>query len=217
MTEGDSGAADFDWEGRYRDDTARWDKGAAVPALTDWLDTLETPRTGKVVVPGCGRGHDASAVAQAWPDAEVLGIDLSDTAIQEAKGRYALPNLRFEVADYFAQPGEEDLTAIIEHTCFCAIPPRLRVVYRDTAARRLQYGGLLVAVFYLHPIETEDDPDDGPPWGSSVPELNNLFDAATFEPMLSRVPKHAFKGRELRELLRVFRKIAPEPNRFNEQ
>ena len=174
--------------------------------MADWLVTLEAPRTGKVVVPGCGRGHDAAAVAKAWPDAEVIGIDLSDTAIHEAQVQYALPNLRFEVGDYFAQTGRKDLTAVIEHTCFCAIPPRLRTTYRDAAARRLQPGGLLVAVFYLHPVETEDDPDDGPPWGCSVPELNTLFDEATFETMLSKVPTRAFEGRELRELLRVLRR-----------
>ena len=197
-------SAEFDWEGRYHEDTAGWDKGTVVPALAEWLTTQE-PRNGKVAVPGCGRGHEAATVAQAWPGAQVMGIDISDTAINEAQQRYgSVPNLTFQVADYFAETGSQDLTAIIEHTCFCAIPPKFRQVYRDTAARRLQPGGLLVAVFYLHPVETEDDPDGGPPWGSSVPELDALFDEATFECLLSEVPKRAFEGRELRELLRVW-------------
>ena len=195
---------DFDWEGRYREDMARWDFGEVVPALEDWLID-QAPLTGKVVVPGCGRGHEAFAVARAWPEADVVGGDLSETAIREASEMYDLPNLRFETGDFFAADGAGDLVAIIEHTCFCAIPPELRTVYHDTAARRLRAGGLLVAVFYLHPEETEDDPDDGPPWGSSVPELNGLF-GESFETLVSQVPERAFEGRKNRELLRVLKR-----------
>jgi SAM-dependent methyltransferase len=137
----------------------------------------------------------------------VVGVDLAATAIREARERYAsLPNLQFETGDFFAARGESDLDAIIEHTCFCAIPPKLRAVYRDTAARRLRTGGRLVAVFYLHPLETEDDPDDGPPWGCSVPELNGLFVDELFETLVSEVPARAFVDRENRELFRVHRR-----------
>lgn len=196
----------FDWEGRYAEDTARWDFGEVVPCLADWLDDQE-PLKGGVAVPGCGRGHEAAAVARAWPEADVVGVDLSETAIREAHERYgSIENLRFEASDFFAERGENDLVAIIEHTCFCAIPPGLRTTYRDAVGRRLKPGGLLVAIFYLHPAETEDDPDDGPPWGCSVPELNALFRAEAFETTVSQVPKRSFEGRENRELLRVLAK-----------
>lgn len=195
---------DFDWEGRYREDTAGWDFGEVVPALEDWL-VDQPPVTGKVVVPGCGRGHEAAAVADKWPEAVVVGVDLSETAVREAQEGYIFPNLRYDTGDFFAASGKDDLVAIIEHTCFCAIPPELRPVYRDTAARRLRAGGLLIAVFYLHPEETEGDPDDGPPWGCSVPELNGLFDEL-FETLVSQVPARAFEGRKNRELFRVLRR-----------
>ncbi len=194
----------FDWEKCYQEKTARWDKGAPVPALVDWL-TESAARGGSVAVPGCGHGHEAAAVARAWPKAEVAGIDLSETGIEGARDNYPLANLRFEVGDFFAGSAEGDLTAIIEHTCFCAIPPQHRKLYRDTCVRRLERGGLLVAVFYLNPIETEDDPDDGPPWGASVPELDAYF-GEHFDVILSKVPSRAFPGREMRELLRVLRK-----------
>ena len=195
---------EFDWDERYRAKTAAWDKGATVPALEDWLSS-NPAREGRVAVPGCGYGHEAAAMARAWPAAEVVGIDLSETAVQEAGETYQLPNLRFEVSDFFADQAEGDLTAIIEHTCFCAIPPRDRARYRDTCKRRLEEGGLLIAVFYLNPIETEDEPDDGPPWGTSVPELDVYF-GEDFERLVSEVPSRAFAGREMRELLRVYRK-----------
>ena len=191
----------FDWEGRYREDTARWDFGQVAPSLADWLIT-QAPLVGKVIVPGCGRGHEAAAVAQAWPQANVLGVDISEIAIAQARTLYPIPNLHFHVGDYFAMKGEKDLHAIIEHTCFCAIPPELRPAYRDTAAQRPAAGGLLVAIFYLHPTETENDPDDGPPWGCSVPELNALF-GSYFDTVLSHVPQQAFEGRKNRELFRV--------------
>ena len=195
---------DFDWEGRYQANTARWDKGGPVPGLEDWL-LANSAKEGKIAVPGCGRGHEAAAVARAWPNAEVLGVDISETGIREAREIYQLPNLHFEVGDFFAASGEGDLAAVIEHTCFCAIPPQHRILYRDTCVRRLKKGGVLVAVFYLHPVETEDDPDDGPPWGASVPEIDAYF-GEHFEVLTSEVPLRAFEGREMRELLRVFQK-----------
>lgn len=201
----DSENSDFDWEGRYQANTTGWDKGAVSPVLAEWLKTA-TPRMGGVLVPGCGRGHDAAAVATAWPEARVQGIDLSETAIAAGNERYPLPNLEFIVGDYVTLSGQDDVSAIIEHTCFCAIPPTLRPQYAETAARRLESGGLLVAVFYLNPIETEVDPDDGPPWGSSVPELNALFGGTTFDLVRSEVPNQAFPGRERRELLRVWQR-----------
>ena len=197
--------APFDWEGRYREGTARWDFGEAVPGLVDWLRDAE-PLAGKVLVPGCGHGHEAAVVAKAWSESEVIGLDISETAIVGAKDQYGdMDNVSFAVGDYFAPGGDEDCVAIIEHTCFCAIPPSLRPAYAETSARRLGEGGLLIAVFYLHPEETEDDPDDGPPWGCSVPELNALFDPY-FGTELSCVPERSFEGRKYRELLRVLRK-----------
>ena len=50
-----------DWEQRYQEGDVQWDKGEASPGLVDWLAENADHPTGKVIVPGCGFGHDARA------------------------------------------------------------------------------------------------------------------------------------------------------------
>ncbi len=57
---------------------------------------------------GCGPGHVAELIARRRPDAEVLGVDLSETMVSRAGARAAqLPNLRIERADACALPFED--------------------------------------------------------------------------------------------------------------
>lgn len=46
---------------------------------------------------GCGGGQAAAQLAQRYPKAEVVAIDLSKEAIHYAKSHYPLPNLHFEL------------------------------------------------------------------------------------------------------------------------
>ena len=58
-----------DWEERYRQADTPWDKGVAHPAVVRWLAEHPGRMTGAVLVPGCGLGHDARAIAAAEPTA----------------------------------------------------------------------------------------------------------------------------------------------------
>ena len=65
---GEFGAAD--WAARYEEEHTPWDLGAPHPALAAELekDLLGRRRCGhdaRAFVPGCGRGHDALALAKA--------------------------------------------------------------------------------------------------------------------------------------------------------
>ena len=60
-----------DWEANYQTNETPWEKGAPSPGLVEFLRT--DPIHGRVLVPGCGFGHDARALA-ATAD-EVVGID----------------------------------------------------------------------------------------------------------------------------------------------
>jgi hypothetical protein len=67
-------------------------------------------------------------------------------------------------------------------------------------------GGRLAAIFYLDP--GWDDPEQGPPFGVSVAELDRLFlGAGRFELEREWVPERAYAGREGRELIRVMRAV----------
>ncbi len=185
-----------DWDQSYRDGFTPWDKGAPSPPLVEWL--ARHALAGRVLVPGCGVGHDVAHLLSCGIDA--IGLDLAPTAIERAKERYPEHEARFVLGDLFAFAGQFD--AIIEHTCLCALPPELRVAYRDAVAALLKPSGRLIGVFYLNP---EMDPGEtGPPFGIAEDELTALF-ADRFEVIESYIPQTAYLGRENRECLRVLR------------
>ena len=94
-----------------------WDARRGVPYLEPALDALaEPPR--RVLDRGTGTGRAAAVLARRWPGAEVLGVDVSERMVEEAR-RAAPPELggriRFEVADAAALPfgdGSFDLVVL---------------------------------------------------------------------------------------------------------
>ena len=72
-----------DWEERYQQEDTPWDKGQPAPGLIDWLNKQKLAPEARVLVPGCGRGHDASAWAKAG--FETTGVDFSDLALSDAR------------------------------------------------------------------------------------------------------------------------------------
>ena len=67
------------WEERYRAGQDGWDLGGPAPALAAWLEiggrfaAAVAGRSARVLVPGCGRGHDARLLARVGH--EVTGVD----------------------------------------------------------------------------------------------------------------------------------------------
>lgn len=188
----------MNWEERYRDGDTPWDHGEAAPPLLEVL--ADWPREiwgeGSVLVPGCGRGHDAAVLGRAGHQA--LGLDLSPSALADGRSRYAgVGNLEFLAGD-FMDPVLADsrrVSSIWEHTCFCTLPPEQRVAYVAAAGRWLSEGARLIGVFYLNP---EDD--DGPPYRVSREEIRTLF-APCFEILREAVPTRFYPSRAGRELL----------------
>lgn len=192
-----------DWEKCYQDGVTPWDYGRPAPPLLDWIrgNRIE----GRVLVPGCGTGHDAAVLARAFPAAEVVGLDISESAVARARAAHRdVSNLVFRIGDLFdagAVP-DESFDWIFEHTCFCAIDPVRRGDYVRAVARILRPGGRLLAVFYLDPYDDEHQPGGGPPHGAPVEELDRWF-GERFAVGDSFVPTSSFPGREGRELLRL--------------
>ena len=191
--------ARMQWQDRWETGDTPWDHGEAAPPLVDWL--RDNTLTGRILVPGCGSGHEVRAVASA-AGAEVLGLDLAEGAVAAADAFPEVGRERYRVGDFLALP--EDLVgqfdALVEHTCFCAIDPADRPRYATAAARALKPGGRLVAIFYLDPQRPV-----GPPFGVERAELDALF-AAGFALESAHVPTRVFPGREGREELRVYRR-----------
>lgn len=194
---------DQDWENCYRRGETPWDKGAAAPGLEDYL--AGNTVSGRVLVPGCGMGHDVRALAGGGT--EVIGLDLSPTAIEGAQKFEKAAGESFREGDFFALEG--DLVGffdwIWEHTCFCAIDPGRRAEYVEAAARALRAGGKILGMFYIDPYDEEHQPGDEPPHGCSLEELEELF-GGSFVIQESWVPKRAYAGREGRERMMVLEK-----------
>jgi len=189
----------MDWEQRYQSDDTPWEKGAAAPPLLEWLARHEI--RGRVLVPGCGSGHDVRALASAGADP--VGIDIAPSAIQRADAHARVGAERYEAADLFALPGHliGAFDWVFEHTCFCAIDPSRRSDYVAGAVAALKPRGRLLAIFYVDP----DNEGDGPPFGVSHEEIERLF-GGYFEEITAYVPGIAYAGREGRELVCVMRR-----------
>jgi SAM-dependent methyltransferase len=194
---------DLEWRRRYEENDTPWDKGAAAPPLVAYLKSSAI--TGRVLVPGCGRGHDVRALA-AQPNCEAVGLDLAPMAVEDAKALAEKAGLEkkasFVLGDYFKMPAEMkgSFDWVVEHTCFCALEPKMRAEYVRASAEALKPEGKFFGIFYLTP-----DVEAGPPFAVSKEDLSKLFDPH-FRLLDEWVPKESFPGREGRELVRVLQK-----------
>ncbi|MGC4048122.1 MAG: methyltransferase domain-containing protein [Armatimonas sp.] len=196
------------WDSLYQAGDAPWDKGTPAPPLIDWLTRNDIK--GRWLVPGCGRGHDARTLAE--EGASVVALDLSPTAIEEARnlqgsgGLQESQGIEWVVGDLFALPAEFDeaFDGVFEHTCFCAIPRDRRDDYVQAVYKALKPGGELLAIFYLSPRD-DPDPNLGPPFNATIDELDARFDPY-FILDFEETPAVAYPGRERRERLRLYRK-----------
>ena len=190
----------MDWEARYQTGDMPWEKGAAAPPLVEWLSRNQIH--GRILVPGCGCGHDVRELARAG--AEPIGLDLAPSAIHLADSQPRVGAERYRLANLFELPPElvGAFDWVFEHTCFCAIEPGRRADYAAAVAAALKPRGRLLAIFYLDPGH-----DDGPPYGVTREALGDLF-SSHFETLDEYVPPVSYPGREGRELVRMLRKLS---------
>ena len=188
------------WEQKYQLGKAGWDLGRPAPGLVTWLGA-NPGRDGRAIVPGCGPGHDAVALAK--HGFEVVAIDFAPSAIAATRALAEEAGVRLTAleADLFALPADLDGTAdlVFEHTCFCALPRDRRGAYRDVLARLTRPGGLLLGVFFTFP-----DDGSGPPFPIACDDLPGAFAPAfaleVLTPVLDSVARR--RGEEHLALLR---------------
>ena len=197
-----------DWESRYQSGDMPWEKGQAAPALKELLEKRQAVDwgNGPLLVPGCGLGHDVRALGVLG--LPVVGLDMAQSAVNRAQAFPKAAAESYELGD-FLDPAWRDgreFSAVWEHTCFCAISPADRGRYAEAVAGCLPVGGLLAGVFFLNPYDPGEEAC-GPPFGVTVDELDAWFHP-WFERVDGWVPHGAFPGREEREWLGLFRRVA---------
>jgi SAM-dependent methyltransferase len=180
-----------DWQERYQTEDTPWDKGEPAPGLVDWLKKQTLDPDARVLVPGCGRGHDASAWAKAGFD--TTGMDLAEIALSDAREKYeSLPNLAFFPGNFLDEKPQEPYDLIFEHTLYCAIDPARREDYAKSIPNWLKPGGYFLAIHFIFPLDEE-----GPPFGASKDEIINRFQT-NFTLRDDWKPRH-FEGRKNEE------------------
>ena len=180
-----------DWESAYREGDTPWDKGQAAPPLVEFLKTQKI--SGRVLVPGCGLGHDVRLIAE--QGAEVLGMDIAASAVARAAAIERVGKESYELGDFLNLPRQycESYDWVVEHTCLCALDPELRRSYVAGVVRALKPGGYYLAVFYRN---VPDYDGDGPPHPISEEDIKALF-GAQFSLINQFVPTLHYPSRPL--------------------
>ena len=201
-----------DWDELWQKNETPWDKGYGAPPLAEFLEISgdELHRARRVLVPGCGSGHDVRELASRGIAA--TGLDLSPTAIGRARSHPPAGREDYVCGSLFEADWRigREFDAVWEHTCFCAIDPSLRPAYARAISEILLPGGHLVGLFFLTPWDPGEEAV-GPPFASTRDEIVSLL-SPWFELRHDRVPGRAYPGREGREWLAVFeRRNRPNP------
>jgi len=185
---------DRDWEALYRANDTFWDHGEASPGLVDYLAECPEAPLGQALVPGCGHGHDARALARAgWI---VTGLDIAPSSVPLAERLAKAEALEIDhrIGDFLGDTPHQQYDLVFEHTLFCAIPPGRRGDYAKALRGWLKPGGCYLAVNY---IITEDN--GKPPFSTTETELDQWF-GGSFE-LLRRWTPRSYKSRTGKELM----------------
>lgn len=161
--------APIDWHKRYEERDTPWDLGSAHPDLAARIARGELrPARGRerALVPGCGRGHDALALARAGY--RVTALDLVD-ATGGALGReLAALDSELLIGDALAHRAAVPYDLVFEHTFFCALDPRLRPAWGELVEHALAPEGRLCALVF--PVGKPES-EGGPPFGTLTSHL----------------------------------------------
>jgi SAM-dependent methyltransferase len=115
----------------------------------------------RTLLMGCGTGVLASRLSEFQP--EVLGVDVSPTAIEYARQRMAgFANYRFEVANVCDLPDSFGLfDLIVDESCtHCIVLEDRKLLWQNVVAHLKPGGSLLVKTLAGHPPKVlERDPD----------------------------------------------------------
>jgi ubiquinone/menaquinone biosynthesis C-methylase UbiE len=124
----------------------------------------ELPDDARILDLGCGTGEITSRLADTFPGAEVLGMDVLQVHIDYAAERYAAmaPRLRFGIGDGFALDLDDDsFDLVVCRHVLQSVPKPERVVAE--LVRVLKPGGRLhllaedYAMMHFHPTRHDTD------------------------------------------------------------
>ncbi|CUA76810.1 putative thiol methyltransferase 2 [Rhizoctonia solani] len=201
------------WDAAWQEGITPWDAGMSQPPLQQVFETniwsdLGISRSGRALVPGCGRGYDAIYLAS--QGYSVIGADLSATAVNEAqKYLSSRPNsedikVEYKALDFFENSSlEEPFDLVYDYTFFCAIPPGLREPWGRRMAEIVKPGGYLITLMF--PIDPDRARHDGPPFPVDFEAYYAVL-KESWNNILNVVPTTSKETHEGRERLGIWRR-----------
>lgn len=193
------------WQAKFDARSTPWDRGGINPQIENWLRSGqlhpsqsadarpsggEDARLTRVLVPGCGSGHEVAMLAE-W-GFDVTAVDFAPAATARTRDRLrslltspaGARMMRAQVIEAdvlsYRPPGEFD--AVYEQTCLCALYPDHWRRYAEQLFDWLRPGGKLFALFMQAPRERSHTGFiEGPPYHCDVNAMRALFPAARWE------------------------------------
>jgi methyl halide transferase len=169
------------WQQRFAAGDTPWDRGGASPQLTTWI-AAGSLRPCRILVPGCGSGHEVAALAKAG--FEVTGLDYAAEATERARQHLADSGAQAAIveADALTWMPDRPFDAVYEQTCLCALYPDDWRGYADQLQRWIAPGGKLFALLMQLPRpQAAEGYVQGPPYHCDINAMRALLPASKWE------------------------------------
>jgi thiopurine S-methyltransferase len=184
------------WEEKYLINDTGWDLGYISTPIKEFIDQLSDKKL-KILIPGAGNSFEAEYLLKQGYNPTVL--DIAKQPLRNLSSRFpSFPRKHLIQQDFFNHNSSYDL--ILEQTFFCALHPDLRNNYVKKMSQLLKKKGKLVGLLFDFELSEE-----GPPFGGSLKEYQNVFSAYFNIKILERC-YNSIKPRFGRELFFIFEK-----------
>ncbi len=108
------------------------------------------PSSARILEIGCGTGHHLLSLADRWPEATFVGLDISARAIGNARRlaeRAGLKHVKFLEGDLSGEVLEGDFDVIIAHGVFSWVPDENKVQLMQLIREKLRERGYAIVSF----------------------------------------------------------------------
>ena len=190
------------WDELYISQNDNWSINNPSPVFVHLIEKSDLLKKGKILILGCGKGHDAIYAAK--NGFTVVGVDFSEEAI--GYSNLAALNENYEIeflcADFFELNTKftNYFDYIFEYVSFCAVEPSRVNELLKKCAEYLKPNGKLIT--QLFPI---DNRSDGPPYAidknAFYTESKKYFQLEYYSKNIDSI-----KPRKGNEILLIFKK-----------
>lgn len=162
-----------------------------VRTLSALRTRLSADQSATILDVGCGNGAKTERLVEAYPDADVLGVDVSERALETAQERVSAGTFRrAEIGDFLAAT-DRTFDAILDVECLCYLAADRSVTELQSFATELS--GVLVDDGVFVSTHVHMPRGVGPPIGQG---RTARVVQAIFETEFERVGRERYDGRK---------------------